>query len=119
MNIRTNKQIRLMVIIGIGFTLLITSYLILSTTTIRINEDTYNLIKSGMTQSAVEKIIGVPPGDYVTGKKSLVLFDLYGNGVFMKPGQFQQWGGDDGFIQIGFDDNDQVLWTRFVPNFGQ
>ncbi len=67
-----------------------------------------------MAQADVEAILGAPPGDYETGRRGIVL-DLYGNGVLMNEGRMEQWGGDAGFIQIGFREDDAVLWRRFVP----
>jgi hypothetical protein len=66
-----------------------------------------------MTRADVEASLGATPGDYDTERRGIVL-DLYGNGVLMNDGPMEEWGGDAGFIQVGFDD-DRVLWTRFVP----
>jgi len=79
-----------------------------------ITEAVCTRIQSGMSHGEVTKLLGAPPGDYETGRRGLVL-DLYTGGVLMNEGRLEQWGGDDGFIQIGFDENDIVLWTRFVP----
>ncbi len=81
---------------------------------IRITQASCARIQPGMTRTEVEAILGAPPGNYETGRGGIVL-DLYGNGVLMREGRREEWGGDEGFIQVGFDDNDTVLWTRFVP----
>ena len=71
-------------------------------------------IQPGMTFAEVTAIIGAPPGDYGSDERPRVVLDLYGGGVLMKEGELQQWGGDEGFIQVGFDANGTVLWKRFV-----
>jgi hypothetical protein len=80
----------------------------------RVTEAAFERIEPGMTQAEVEAILGDPPGDYETGRRGLVL-NLYGNGVLMEGGRLEQWGGDEGFIQVGFGEEDTVLWTQFVP----
>jgi hypothetical protein len=81
---------------------------------IHISEANRARIEPGMSQREVETILGAPPGDYETGRSGIVL-DPYGGGVLMNHGRIEEWGGDEGFIQVGFDEHDIVLWTRFVP----
>jgi hypothetical protein len=81
---------------------------------IRISEASCHRIQPGMTQREVEVILGAPPGDYETGRRGIML-DLYGNGVLMQEGRREEWGGDDGIIQVGFGPDGTVLWKRFVP----
>ena len=80
----------------------------------RISQASCDRIQPGMTRAEVEALLGAPPGDYETGRRGIVL-DLYGSGVLMREGRREEWGGDEGFIQVGFDEDERVLWKRFVP----
>ena len=100
--------------VGVAAMLVCAALPFLLTKPIRITEANCERIRPGMTRTEVEVILGAPPGDYETGRRGIVL-DLYGNGVLMNEGRMQEWGGNEGFIQVGFDDNNAVLWTRFVP----
>ncbi len=59
-------------------------------------------------------ILGGPPGDYQTGRRGLVV-DLYAGGALMVEGQREEWGGDEGYVQVWFDANGTVTSKRFVP----
>lgn len=80
-----------------------------------ITRENFEKIQEGMTLPEVEAILCAQPGDYGIRRRGIIL-DLYGGGVFMNPGQFRSWGGDEGFIQAGFDGNEIVLWKRFVES---
>jgi hypothetical protein len=67
-----------------------------------------------MTQREVEQILGGPADDYDRGRRILVL-ELNSGGLSMTTDRIEEWGGIDGFIQLGFDRDDLVAWKRFVP----
>ena len=114
LDIAMNKR-RLLTLMTIGVLALLAcaALLFLLPKPIDVTEASCGRIQPGMTRTEVEAILGGPPGDYETGKRGIVL-DRYGNGVLMEEGRMEEWGGDEGFLQIGFDENDSVLWTRFV-----
>ncbi len=108
---------------GMGFlaflAVLISSSLLLqnapsqaSMPTPRINLGAFEEIREGMSKQQVERILGVPSGDYCSG--NFIAFDIYSGGVLMMGGQREDWFGNDGIVQVGFDSHDNVLWKRFV-----
>jgi hypothetical protein len=58
-------------------------------------------IKEGMTQAEVEKILGVPPGDYRTRpvRPSVKLLE---GGWCMVRGSFAHWEGDEAELDVCF-----------------
>jgi hypothetical protein len=103
-----------LLIVGVTTLFVGVTFALLLPKPIHISEAICNDIQPGMTQREVEVLVGAPPGDYETGRRGIVL-DLYGNGVLMNGGRLEQWGGDEGFIHVGFGPDGTVLWKRFVP----
>jgi hypothetical protein len=81
----------------------------------RINRDSFERIRDGMTEKEVESILGRPAGDYSSG--CTFVFDAYhgppDKWVWRQP---KRWTGDNGSISIYFDDG-KVEKTRFQPVF--
>jgi hypothetical protein len=83
----------------------------------RITQANFERIKVGMRLEEVEAILGVPPGDYTT--EPVPDLEVGSSGTFKKPGRGCAWWGNDGLIQLGVDEDNLVLWTRFVePHYG-
>src|SRR5262245_44517658 len=79
----------------------------------RITEEGYKAIKVGMSQEDVEKLLGLPAGDYT---KHSIGFPLCGFGVPHETfgsldslKETLEWRSDDGEIHIGFDHDGRVL----------
>src|SRR6266849_5094346 len=81
--------------------------------TMEITDDRCALIRRGMDRAEVSRVLGGPPGDYSTGAPTLFL-DPYGGGILMTSDVVDEWKGDDGWIQVGFDEKGRVRWSRFV-----
>ena len=72
----------------------------------RINENSFALIKSGMSQRDVENVFGCPPGDYSSG------------GDYIPASQFERvsskckvWIGNELAVEVFFDKSDRVIKT--------
>jgi hypothetical protein len=70
-------------------------------------------IQEGMTQAEVEKILGVPPGDYRTRPVRPFVLIVEG-GWCMVRGSFAHWMGDEAELDVCFDGGVVVLLT-FTP----
>ena len=64
----------------------------------RINKESLELIKEGMTQKEVEDILGVPPGDYSYGGFRDLYFDTWS----AEPVS-EEWVGEETGIYVTFD----------------
>jgi hypothetical protein len=83
----------------------------------RITAENFERIMVGMRLEEVEAILGVPPGDYTT--EPVPDLEVCSTGVFKMPGRGCAWCGNDGLVQLGVDEDNVVLWTRFVePHYG-
>jgi len=83
--------------------------------TVRIDAYTCSLIKPGMTQRQVESILGGPPSDYNSGRREIVI-GLDGHQRYSDETRVEDWGGNDGVIQVTFDTQDRVKWANFVSD---
>ncbi len=79
---------------------------------------TYDRIQNGMTESEVEAVVGLPPGDYATAPTE---YDR-GTAGFEEfkaiPG-LVQWSGDEGTILVGFDFSWRVAKKAYWPAVGK
>jgi hypothetical protein len=79
----------------------------------RVSRESFEKITVGMSYEDVTALLGSPPGDKDESEEAVIV-DLYGGGVMMMDGEREEWWGREGVVQIGFDDDGRVLWTRFV-----
>ena len=79
----------------------------------RINEESFKLIREGMTQQEVEAILRVPPGDYSNGG-FVVRVEFANNGYSLMDDKDQKkfWTDNDLQIMVNFDPSGKVHNTR-------
>jgi hypothetical protein len=84
----------------------------------RISEKSYYLIKKGDTQSDVEKVLGVPPGNY-SGGATVMLSNTAFRQDRLVPNMFSDilfsdelWIGKDFCISVQFDPDGRVQDTK-------
>jgi hypothetical protein len=92
----------------------------LASPTHRINEANIKRIKEGMSESEVEAILCVPPGNYSRGGRVILYADL-GTSPFMgqeRPGlkffemkelHAVEWVGNEAAVKVWFDENQRVF----------
>src|SRR5215471_8048203 len=83
----------------------------LLTTQHRINRESFEKIQVGMTQSDVESLLGVPPGDYSTREYTF----LEPPWPLSKIWEFQ-WIGNDGRIRVKLDEKRNVATYHWCPH---
>jgi hypothetical protein len=67
-------------------------------------------IKEGMTRAEAEAILGGPPGDFRT--ESVVFIEVGGGDYGDGKGRREFWGGDEGQIEVSFDEAGLVRYAR-------
>src|SRR5262245_21163032 len=80
----------------------------------RINRATHQQIEEGMTRQEVEDLLGVPPGNYTTGRELFSVSDFINSETGARtrpPGDL--WQSDHGEIRVCFDDDDKVSRSTF------
>ena len=77
----------------------------------RVTRANYSRIKNGMTLCEVEAILG-PPGDYTAWPHPSRINEVES----LKPigGTGEEWRGEQGLIQVGFDRNGRAEQADFV-----
>ena len=89
----------------------------------RINQDTYDQIRLGMTIGDVRTMLGAPGDDITYGEESpgkREIIDDTSDGTwermpgFNNPGRKWKWTGQDGAIVIGLDQEGQVTGKQFL-----
>jgi hypothetical protein len=70
----------------------------------------YNQIKEGMSREEVLTIIGLPPGNHSTDFYTAVSVERTSES---REGEIVFWVSNTGMIEVGFDDQEKVLWKSF------
>jgi hypothetical protein len=90
----------------------------------RINRESYDFLRGGMTEEEVEEILGVPAGNYNTVHVSE--FPCLSGLQLPKPkvcGQitavtvWKEWKGNDAIVEIGFDSGGKLIFGFYRPVF--
>src|SRR4051812_21014952 len=66
---------------------------------VRIDEETFQRIKRGMSRAEAEALLGGPPGDYATGRVTTIR-PFWTDRLFI---DLQVWSGDAGKMYVWFD----------------
>jgi len=90
-----------------------------------ITEAVFHRIDPEMHVSDVERLIGVPPGDYSTVDhilrglpEPLVVIFPQGHDPTLDD-ETRIWYGTRGVIAVGIDTDGSLLWKQFVPRYGR
>jgi outer membrane protein assembly factor BamE (lipoprotein component of BamABCDE complex) len=76
----------------------------------RIGKAQYDQIRVGMSANEVNRILGGPPGNYMTFSPA-GFFHIESQRI---KGTRNKWEGDDGIIFVWFDDEELVIDLEFV-----
>jgi hypothetical protein len=79
----------------------------------RVTRENYDQIKVGMTRAEVDAILG-PPGDYTTVEPFGTGYGQQSEGTQLIIPPTVDWVGDEGYLQVGFDDEDRVVGKIFT-----
>jgi hypothetical protein len=74
-----------------------------------IDQGTFNRIQDGMTKDEVEKLLGLPPGEWITQRVELDSDHYYGF-----PHPYIEWTGNYGRIRVWFDKRERVERKEFI-----
>jgi hypothetical protein len=75
----------------------------------RVHLERYDLIENGMTRADVERILGVPPGDYAPRE----VVPLWSR-VLVLGDEVLSWIDEGGTVMVGFDSQGRVFDKEFV-----
>jgi hypothetical protein len=117
------KRRRLLLIVGVVVALGVLALLLWPRRVVpenRISQDGFERLEKGMTRQAVEEVLGVPPGDYVTEPVHFVrpvgqvlIADL------RRPPDGPEteviWQGNGGRIVVWFDERETVARKIYLP----
>jgi hypothetical protein len=76
----------------------------------RISPETYKMIQEGMTEAEVERLLGVPPGNYSFPRMHSF---VNGPGLHASSNKYVEWTANCGQIRACFDHAGKVRWARF------
>ena len=115
------KRKHLLALAGIGLAVALVAGIALDLQTHRrrlarsllIDRDHYGRIREGMSRAEVEAVLGGPQGYYSTDP---VFSCVHGQPPPLRGGdRWETWIGDDGEINVVFDEQDAVRWRDFAP----
>jgi hypothetical protein len=109
------ERLKIVVPYSIAIVALVALVLFIFHKRVRIDAFTCSCIKPGMTQRQVESILGGPPGEYNSGQREIVI-GLAGHNRYSDGSRVEDWGGEDGVIQVTFDAQGRVRWADFVSD---
>jgi hypothetical protein len=115
------KRKRLLALVGLGWAVALVAGISLDLRAHRqkfargllIDRDHYGRIHEGMSRAEVEAVLGGPQGYYSADP---VFSCVHGPPPTLGTGdRWETWIGDDGEINVVFDDKDEVRWRDFAP----
>jgi hypothetical protein len=80
----------------------------------RINRESFEKIQVGMTQGEIEKLFGVPPGEYTTGPYRLDRWG--GTGLLQNCFADMYWLADEGEVFVYLDDQKERVSSMVFSN---
>ena len=85
----------------------------------RIDAESYENIKKGMTENEVEGIFGVPAGDYDPPMKNERIYPVSDLFVPAVPAEAKEWKGRGLVVTIWFDDTGKVFHSQMRGRYSE